>query len=73
MHASARTGTCQIDVPRRGGAVRLFRGLLIREHDLERRNTVGENHRYLVRNRLGRSKACALFGSAAWSARIAMP
>ncbi len=45
---------------------RLFNGLLIRYHYLGHRNTVGENLRYLVRDRLGRSVACALFGSAAW-------
>ena len=45
---------------------RLFLGLLAREHYLGHRNTVGENLRYLVRNRHGRPVACALFGSAAW-------
>jgi hypothetical protein len=30
------------------------------------RNTVGENLRYLARDRHGRAVACALFGSAAW-------
>ncbi|MEK7752717.1 MAG: Druantia anti-phage system protein DruA, partial [Acidobacteriota bacterium] len=45
---------------------RLFNGLLAREHYLGHRNTVGENLRYLVRDRHGRPVACALFGSAAW-------
>jgi hypothetical protein len=45
---------------------RLFNGLLAHEHYLGHRNTVGENLRYLVRDRHGRTVACALFGSAAW-------
>ena len=45
---------------------RLFLGLLAHEHYLGHRNTVGENLRYLVRDRHGRVVACALFGSAAW-------
>jgi hypothetical protein len=46
--------------------LRLFNGLLARYHYLGHRNTVGENLRYLVRDRVGRPVACALFGSAAW-------
>jgi len=46
--------------------LRLFNGLLAGYHYLGHRNTVGENLRYLVRDRLGRPVACALFGSAAW-------
>ena len=46
--------------------LRLFNGLLARYHYLGHRNTVGENLRYLVRDREGRPVACALFGSAAW-------
>jgi len=45
---------------------RLFHGLLAHEHYLGHRNTVGENLRYLARDRHGRPVACALFGSAAW-------
>jgi hypothetical protein len=45
---------------------RLVHGLLAHEHYLGLRNTVGENLRYLVRDRHGRPVACALFGSAAW-------
>jgi len=45
---------------------RLFHGLLVHEHYLGQRNTVGENLRYLVRDRHERPVACALFGSAAW-------
>ena len=44
----------------------LFNGLLAGHHYLGYRNTVGENLRYLVRDRMGRPVACALFGSAAW-------
>jgi hypothetical protein len=44
----------------------VFSGLLAHEHYLGHRNTVGENLRYLVRDRHGRPVACALFGSAAW-------
>jgi hypothetical protein len=45
---------------------RLFLGLLAHEHYLGQRNTVGENMRYLVRDRHDRPVACVLFGSAAW-------
>ena len=45
---------------------RLFNSWLAHEHDLGHRNTVGENIRYLVRDRHGRAVACVLFGSAAW-------
>lgn len=44
----------------------LFHGLLAHHHYLGHRNTVGENLRYLVRDRHGREVACLLFGSAAW-------
>lgn len=44
----------------------LFNALLFGYHYLGHRNTVGENIRYLVRDRLGRPVACLLFGSAAW-------
>lgn len=46
--------------------LRLFNCLLGRYHYLGHRNTVGENMRYLVRDRVGRPVGCALFGSAAW-------
>jgi hypothetical protein len=45
---------------------KVFNGLLAHEHYLGHRNTVGENLRYLVRDRHGRPVACVLFGSAAW-------
>lgn len=44
----------------------LFNGLLAGYHYLGHRNTVGENMRYLIRDRMGRPVGCALFGSAAW-------
>ena len=50
----------------RSDDLRLFKGLLGRHHYLGHRNTVGENLRYLIRDRHGRPLACALFGSAAW-------
>jgi len=46
--------------------LRLFNGLLNRYHYLGHRNTVGENIRYLLRDRRGQPLACLLFGSAAW-------
>ena len=46
--------------------LRLFNCLLDRYHYLGHRNTVGENIRYLIRDRAGRPVGCALFGSAAW-------
>ncbi len=50
----------------RSAELALFNGLLARQHYLGHRNTVGENLRYLVRDRQARPVACALFGSAAW-------
>jgi hypothetical protein len=45
---------------------RLFQFLLQRYHYLGHRNCVGENLKYLARDREGRPLACLLFGSAAW-------
>jgi hypothetical protein len=53
-------------VPPASPDARLFHGLLAHEHYLGHRNTVGENLRYLVRDRHARPVACVLFGSAAW-------
>jgi hypothetical protein len=53
-------------VPPGSADARVFHGLLAHEHYLGHRNTVGENLRYLVRDRHGRPVACVLFGSAAW-------
>jgi hypothetical protein len=46
----------------------LFQFLLQRYHYLGHRNCVGENMKYLARDRSGRVLACLLFGSAAWKA-----
>ncbi len=48
----------------------LFRFLLQQYHYLGLRNGVGENLKYLVRDRHGRPVACMLFGSAAWKAQV---
>lgn len=49
--------------------LRLFRFLLQTHHYLGLRNSVGENLKYLVRDRHGRPLACLLFGAAAWKAK----
>jgi hypothetical protein len=49
-------------------AARVFQSLLQRYHYLGHRNCVGENLKYLARDRAGRPLACLLFGSAAWKA-----
>jgi hypothetical protein len=48
----------------------LFQFLLQRHHYLGQRNCVGENLKYLVRERHGRPVACLLFGSAAWQCQL---
>ena len=47
----------------------LFRFLLQRHHYLGLRNSVGENLKYLARDRHGRPLACLLLGAAAWKAK----
>lgn len=47
----------------------LFRSLLQRHHYLGLRNCVGENLKYLARDRAGHPVGCLLFGAAAWKAR----
>jgi hypothetical protein len=47
----------------------LFRSLLQAHHYLGLRNSVGENLKYLARDRHGRPVACLLFGAAAWKAK----
>jgi hypothetical protein len=47
----------------------LLRFLLQRHHYLGLRNSVGENLKYLARDRHGRPLACLLFGAAAWKAQ----
>jgi len=49
--------------------VHFFKFLLQRYHYLGHRNSVGENLKYLARDRSGRPLACLLFGSAAWHLR----
>jgi hypothetical protein len=46
----------------------LFKSLLQRYHYLGHRNCVGENLKYMARDREGRPLACLLFGSTAWKA-----
>ena len=45
-----------------------FKFLLQRYHYLGHRNCVGQNLKYLARDRQGRPLACLLFGAAAWKA-----
>jgi hypothetical protein len=47
----------------------LFRSLLQTHHYLGLRNCVGENLKYLARDRHTRPLACLLFGAAAWKAK----
>jgi hypothetical protein len=47
----------------------LWRFLLQTHHYLGLRNSVGENLKYLARDRHGRPLACLLFGAAAWKAK----
>ena len=47
----------------------LFGSLIQPHHYLGLRNGVGENLKYLARDRYGRPLACLLFGSAAWKAK----
>ena len=47
----------------------LFKYLLHRYHYLGHRNCVGENLKFMIRDRSGRLLACMLFGSAAWKAK----
>jgi hypothetical protein len=46
----------------------LFKFLLQRYHYLGHHNCVGQNLKYLARDRQGRPLACLLFGAAAWKA-----
>lgn len=50
--------------------LKLFRFLLQTHHYLGLRNSVGENLKYLARDREGRAVACLLFGAAAWKAKV---
>jgi len=44
----------------------IFKSLIAQHHYLGLRNTVGENLKYLIRDRYGRLLGALLFGSAAW-------
>ncbi len=57
-------------VEARSADLQLFNCLLSRYHYLGHRNTVGENIRYLLRDRMGSPLACVLFGSAAWKCAV---
>jgi hypothetical protein len=55
-----------IEIVRGKDSLALFCHLLSRYHYLGYRVTVGENMRYLIRDKVGRPLSCVLFGSAAW-------
>jgi hypothetical protein len=55
-----------IEVMRGKDSSSLFCHLLSRYHYLGYRVTVGENMKYLIRDKFGRPLSCVLFGSAAW-------
>jgi len=55
-----------VELSERPSELALFESLLHTHHYLSYTSTVGMNLKYLVRDRLGRPVACALFGSAAW-------
>lgn len=55
-----------IEIVKGGDSLSLFGCLLSRWHYLGYSGTVGENMKYLVRDRFGRPLSCVLFGSAAW-------
>lgn len=53
-------------VEKDAGDLALFKSLIAQHHYLGLRNTVGENLKYLIRDRHGRLVGALLFGSAAW-------
>jgi hypothetical protein len=55
-----------IEIAKGEDSLSLFRYLLSRYHYLGYRATVGENMKYVIKDRLGRPLSCVLFGSAAW-------
>lgn len=55
-----------IEVVKGKDSTSLFRSLLSRYHYLGYGVTVGENMKYLIRDKCGRPVSCVLFGSAAW-------
>ena len=46
-----------------------FQSLVAQYHYLSFKRTVGENMKYIIRNRDGKTLACLLFGSAAWKSK----
>ncbi|MCP4754979.1 MAG: DUF4338 domain-containing protein [Proteobacteria bacterium] len=57
----------QIVVPGKGSQDnQLFEHYLLHHHYLGFNRTVGENIKYLIRDRFGRDLGCVLFGSSAW-------
>jgi hypothetical protein len=54
------------EVSKKADSRALFENLLHHHHYLSFRSTVGENLRYLVKDRHQRPLACLLFGAAAW-------
>jgi hypothetical protein len=59
----------RVEPVERPSEIALFQFLLQRYHYLGHRNCVGENLKYLVRDRTHRPLACLLFGAAAWKLR----
>ena len=59
----------RVEPVQRPAEIALFQFLLRRYHYLGHRNCVGENLKYLVRDRTHRPLACLLFGAAAWQLR----
>ena len=55
-----------LELSRQPGAGPVFDSLLHQHHYLGYTSAVGQNVRYLVRDRQGRDLACLLFGAAAW-------
>ncbi len=55
-----------LSVPQSSPELSLFKCLLAKYHYLGLQNTVGENIKYLIKDKRNRPLACLLFGSAAW-------
>ena len=61
-----QVGPLQVELVESAESAGWFRSLLAHCHDLGYRNTVGENLKYLLRDRQGRPLAALWFGAAAW-------
>ncbi len=55
-----------VRVGKAAATLAIFKSLIAQHHYLGLRNTVGENLKYLIRDRHGRIVGALLFGSAAW-------